>query len=77
MLAEIKRWGNSCAIRLTKEDLERLGVQEGDRVKVDLHRLPAKGKVDLSDMPTFADPDPKASQRHDDYLYGDRDAADA
>lgn len=28
------------------------------------------GPVDLSDAPSFRDPDPKAAERHDAYLYG-------
>ncbi len=72
MFAEVKRWGNSLAIRLTKRDLEQLGVEEGDKVRVQVERLPGSGKVDLSHLPTFHDPDPLTSERHDEVLYGDR-----
>ena len=58
MLAEIKRWGNSWAIRITRSDLQRLGLREGDRVEVTVKRLAAKGKVDLSGFPFIDDPDP-------------------
>lgn len=40
MFARVKRWGNSFAIRLSKRELERMGVKEGERVRIELHRLP-------------------------------------
>ena len=74
MDAEVKRWGNSFAIRLSKRELERLGIHEGDRVEVDLRKAP-KGKrrrVSLDDMPVFHDTATDVSERHDEYLYGGR-----
>jgi antitoxin component of MazEF toxin-antitoxin module len=51
MEAVIKRWGNSYAVRLTKADLQRLHLREGQAVV--LHVEPAAGEVDLSGLPTF------------------------
>lgn len=70
MFAVVEQWGNSLAIRLTNEEFERLGISEGDRVRVKVEKLPTSGTVDLSDLPTFEDPDPRASRRHDEILYG-------
>lgn len=70
MMAKVKRWGNSLAVRLRKEELDRAGIREGDVVKVEVVKVTKRGKVDLSDLPTFTDPDPRASVRHDEYLYG-------
>lgn len=75
MLAEVKRWGNSYAIRLTKGDLERLGLHEGDAVQVDLQAVAPSGRIDLSHLPRLDDPDPSASERHDAHLYGPRGEA--
>lgn len=74
MEGRIKRWGNSYGVRLTKADLERLGLAEGDPVEISL-RKPARarsGKVRLPPIPTVRDDDPHASERHDQYLYGER-----
>lgn len=70
MLAEVKRWGNSLAVRLKKTDLDRLGVREGDTIRIMVQRIPTRGRVDLSGLPTFEDPDPHASENHDKHLYG-------
>ncbi len=59
MLATVKKWGNSYAVRLTKKDLSRMGLREGQRVQVIVQ--PAIGQaepLDLSDLPTFHDPLP-------------------
>lgn len=71
MFAEVKRWGNSLAVRLSRSELERLGIAEGERVRIRVEKLPAEGLVDLAGLPTFRDPDPRASERHDALLYGD------
>jgi len=71
MMAEIKKWGNSFAIRLTRRELRQYGVKEGDVVKVTIEKVKPEGEVDLSGIPTFFDPDSRASDRHDGYLYGD------
>ena len=70
MLAQVKRWGNSLALRLRKKDLERTGISEGDVVRVEIVKVARPGFLDLDSLPTFEDPDPKASVRHDKYLYG-------
>jgi antitoxin component of MazEF toxin-antitoxin module len=70
MLAKVRRWGNSLAVRLRRTELDRAGVAEGDVVRVEIVKVVKRGKVDLTDLPTFEDPDPQASVRHDTYLYG-------
>lgn len=73
MDAEVKRWGNSFAIRLSKRDLERLGIHEGDRVEVTIRKAGKNGpRISLEGLPTFRDDDPRASERHDEHLYGER-----
>lgn len=72
MLTEVKKWGNSLAVRLKKEETERLGIKEGDRVKIRIEKKIPEDKIDLSDIPTGFDPDPRASERHDKYLYEER-----
>jgi hypothetical protein len=72
MLSEVKRWGNSYAIRLRKSDLQRLGLREGDPVHIQLEPITRSGTIDLSGLPLLQDPDPLASKRHDAYLYGAR-----
>ncbi|TLZ57024.1 MAG: hypothetical protein E6K12_09130 [Methanobacteriota archaeon] len=69
MLAKVRRWGNGLALRVHKEDLESAGVAEGDVVQIELTRRPDRG-LDLKGLPTFEDEDPRASLRHDRYLYG-------
>ena len=74
MDAEVKRWGNSFAIRLPKREAERLGLKEGDHVEVELRKPPRSKKrrrIDLSGLPVFHDTVSDASERHDDYLYGE------
>jgi hypothetical protein len=73
MDAEVKKWGNSYGIRLSKKELERLGIKEGDVVAVALKKTKRKtARISLEGLPTFHDPDPYASVRHDEYLYGPR-----
>lgn len=71
MIAEIKRWGNSLGIRLTRRELGQHGLKEGDVVKVSIEKVKPEGEVDLSGIPTFSDPDTRVSECHDRYLYGD------
>lgn len=68
MLAKVRRWGNGLALRVHKDDLESAGVAEGDVVQIELTRRPDPG-LDLKNLPSFEDDDPRASQRHDRYLY--------
>ena len=74
MEAEVKRWGNSFAVRLTKAELDRLGLKEGDRVEIDVRkaRKAKKGRVSLEGMPIAHDDVSDVSERHDEYLYGGR-----
>ena len=69
MLAKVRRWGNGLALRVLKEDLETTGIAEGDTVQIEIIGRPGRG-LDLGSLPTFEDDDPRASQRHDRYLYG-------
>ena len=69
MLAKVRRWGNGLALRVLKEDLEMAEIAEGDTVQIEVIRRPGRG-LDLGSLPTFEDDDPRASQRHDRYLYG-------
>jgi len=70
VFADVRRWGNSLAIRIPVEEAASLGIHEGDKVKVRLQRVPQGGKVDISHAPTFHDPEGKTdvSERHDEYL---------
>ncbi len=70
MIAKVRRWGNGLALRVRKRDLQRAGVSEGDVVQVDVKPAPTGGAIALDRLPTFEDEDPRASVRHDRYLYG-------
>lgn len=70
MFAKVRRWGNGLALRVHKKDLESAGIREGDVVQVELVRPRESGRLDLKSLPTFEDEDPRASVRHDSYLYG-------
>lgn len=70
MIAKVRRWGNGLALRVHKKDLESAGLSEGDVVQVELIRAPGRVTLGLGELPTFIDDDPKASLRHDRYLYG-------
>ncbi|MBI2113420.1 MAG: AbrB/MazE/SpoVT family DNA-binding domain-containing protein [Candidatus Wildermuthbacteria bacterium] len=39
MTTKIQKWGNSLAVRLPKEILVRIGLEEGTHVKVDEHKM--------------------------------------
>lgn len=69
MIAKVKKWGNSFAIRLTKKELEELDLKKGDEVKIEIKKIEPEN-VDLDDLPTFYDEDDRASEHHDRYLYG-------
>jgi hypothetical protein len=72
MIAEVKRWGNSMGIRLTKNDLRENGIGVGDMVKITIEKVVPEDGVDLSNIHTFKDSDERASENHDSYLYGDK-----
>ncbi|HUR62133.1 MAG TPA: hypothetical protein VM286_07195 [Candidatus Thermoplasmatota archaeon] len=69
MFATVKKWGNSYAIRLTKQDLARAGLSVGQQIEFNLRPLPTK-RVDLSGLPVVHDSATDVSARHDAYLYG-------
>lgn len=72
MEADVRKWGNSLAIRLPKAEADRLGLKEGDHVEVALKkagRRPRKA-VDLSDWPLIPETRSDVSERHDEFLYG-------
>jgi len=69
MLARVRRWGNSLAVRLQKSATSASGISEGDLVKVTLVKVATGAGIDLSTLPVIRDPDPKASVNHDRYLY--------
>jgi len=70
MMAEIKKWGNSFAVRLTKRKLEEYGLRPGDKVKIEIEKFRPGDEVDLSGIPTFTETDDRVSEEHDKYLYG-------
>jgi nitrogen fixation protein len=69
MFAKVRRWGNGLALRVHKKDLESVGIREGDVVQVELIPPREGGRLDLNSLPMFEDEDPRASVRHDRYLY--------
>ncbi len=69
MIAEIKKWGNSLAIRLTGKELREHGLKEGDKVKIRIEKVKPEDEIDLTNIPTFSETDNKVSERHDSYLY--------
>lgn len=48
---KVRRWGNSLALRLRKQDVDRLGLREGQELHAVLRGFP--DKVDLGKIPTF------------------------
>jgi bifunctional DNA-binding transcriptional regulator/antitoxin component of YhaV-PrlF toxin-antitoxin module len=56
MQADVRRWGNSLAVRLPAGLAESLGIREGDRVRIQVTKVP-RGRVDLSGLPKFHDRD--------------------
>ncbi len=73
MLAKVRRWGNSLAVRIPKQAASKLRISEGDIVTLEISekRYGERG-VDLHNLPTFQDEDREASLHHDQYLYAQR-----
>lgn len=69
MIGRLQRWGNSLAVRIPKDEVDRLGLGEGSTVDVSLRPTVAEGRVDISDRPTYRDPD--LSMKVDEILYGE------
>lgn len=57
-------------MRIPKDEVDRLGLGEGSAVDVNLRPM-AEGRVDISDRPTYRDPDPELSMKVDEILYGE------
>lgn len=53
MIGKVLKWGNSYGIRLSKEDVEGLGLREGQEVVVEVKTDPDE-RVDLSNLQTFS-----------------------
>lgn len=71
MIGRLQRWGNSLAVRIPKEEVERLGLGEGSSVDLTVRPAETRGQIDLSDRPTYEDPDRNLSMKVDKILYGD------
>ena len=69
MISEVKKWGNSLAIRLPKNEVTEFGVKEGDQIKITIEKIVPNEEIDLSDLPYFTDTDKRVSEHHDRYLY--------
>lgn len=69
MISEVKKWGNSLAVRLSKNELDEYCIQEGDKIKITIEKIVPEKDIDLSDLPLFIDDDKKVSEQHDIYLY--------
>ena len=69
MISEVRRWGNSLAVRLSKNELDEYCIQEGDKIKITIEKIVPEKDIDLSELPLFIDDDNKVSERHDIYLY--------
>jgi antitoxin component of MazEF toxin-antitoxin module len=52
MRAKVLEWGNSYGIRLSKADVEELGLQPGDEVVVDVKAKPGD-EIDVSGLRSF------------------------
>lgn len=52
MRAKVLKWGNSYGIRLSKADVEDLGLEEGDEVIVEVKAMPGE-PVDVSHLSSF------------------------
>jgi antitoxin MazE len=62
MLVQISRWGNSLGLRIPKSFAERIGVEEGSRVEVEMDddRIiisPARPRYALKDLLVGMDPE--------------------
>lgn len=71
MIGRLQRWGNSLAVRIPKEEVERLGLGEGSTVDLTVRSTGTRARVDISDRPTYRDSDPDLSLKIDEILYGE------
>jgi len=55
MRATIRKWGNSAAVRLSRKELDRLGLRDGDEVEIEIH--PRKKTWSIDDVPVFRSTD--------------------
>lgn len=63
MIVKLLRWGNSYGIRVSKADVEREGLREGQEFRILIRAKPGQ-KVDVSRLPAF-DLGGDLSERHD------------
>ncbi len=66
MIVEVKAWGNSYGIRLTKRDLERFRLRPGQRADLALEPL-SDEPIDLSGIPLASDGAPFEQVRREHY----------
>jgi antitoxin MazE len=45
----VSKWGGSLAVRLSEEDVARLGLKEGDEVEIEVKRAEYSGPVDSNE----------------------------
>ena len=62
----VLKWGNSYGIRIRRAELRRAGLVPGAEAVVRLVRR--RGRVDLSDLPTFKGGEPDDALRHGELL---------
>jgi hypothetical protein len=63
VIADVRRWGNSLAVRIPADEAEALGIREGDRIKFTAQKVPSTGKVDVSHAPFFRTTDERPPRR--------------
>ena len=54
MTTKIKRWGNSYAVRISKEKVRELGLRDGSQVEIKIR--PAHKKYSLDELISQIDP---------------------
>lgn len=65
---KVAKWGNSLAVRLPKETVQRLGVSEGDDIAFD---YTPDGEVKLSRLPSIAERIDRLLEKYPDRLPAD------
>lgn len=62
MKATIRKWGNSAAVRLSRKELRRLGLREGDDVEIEVRSAGGNKAWDVSMIPVFRSDGPTFKQ---------------